>query len=215
YLISEAVRGEGAKLIDQGERSIMTGIHKAKDLAPRDIVSRAIADEQMKGNDVYLDIRSIRHFKSKFPFITSVCEKHNISVKEGWIPIRPGAHFTMGGVVTNVNGETEVPRLYAIGEVACTQVHGANRLASNSLLEGIVFANRLADHLLLQSPISSSSYFQSDTRQLVKTVNQPNAKKLKEMMSSYVGITRENVSLAKMATWLSHFNLLDWNLQEL
>src|SRR5699024_1700018 len=159
YLISEAVRGEGAKLIDQHERSIMTGVHKAKDLAPRDIVSRAIANEQVRGHKIYLDIRSISNFTTKFPFITSVCEKHNISAEDGLIPIKPGAHFTMGGVVTNSNGETAVPGLYAIGEVACTHVHGANRLASNSLLEGIVFANRLADHLLLQSSSELSYHF--------------------------------------------------------
>ncbi|MDR0880773.1 MAG: L-aspartate oxidase [Clostridioides sp.] len=141
-LISEAVRGEGAVLVREDGSRIMKGKHEYEDLAPRDVVSRELAAEILKGENVFLDISSIPNFTERFPGITENLKKHDIPFEEtGRIPVQPGAHFFMGGIKTDLHGETNISNLFAIGETACTGVHGANRLASNSLLEAIVFAN--------------------------------------------------------------------------
>lgn len=143
-LISEAVRGEGATLVDTEGNSIMSGVHPRGDLAPRDVVSRAIdARMQKLGTDhVYLDARAIDGFSQRFPNITASCLAAAIDPRTGLIPVAPAAHFQCGGVVTDTSGRTNVPGLYAAGEVARTGLHGANRLASNSLLEGLVVGER-------------------------------------------------------------------------
>ncbi|TAA72720.1 L-aspartate oxidase [Planococcus salinarum] len=146
-LISEAVRGEGALLVDKEGRSIMEGIHPWKELAPRDIVARAIESHWQLQGPVFLDARHISDFGDKFPAILKNCLAQELNPVTELLPVRPGAHFHMGGVKTDDKGGTNVQRLYAIGEVASTGVHGANRLASNSLLESIVFAKRLAGKL--------------------------------------------------------------------
>src|SRR5690606_21147193 len=117
------------------------------ELAPRDIVARATERHWQQNGPVFLDARHIEQCKMKFPSIYRNCMNHQINPEIHPIPVRPGAHFHMGGVRTNEWGETTISRLYAIGEVASTGVHGANRLASNSLLEGLVFAKRLADKI--------------------------------------------------------------------
>jgi L-aspartate oxidase len=148
-LITEAVRGEGAILTNSNGALIMDGVHPLKDLAPRDIVSRRLFEEIHNNKEkVYLDIRGISHFKRKFPGVTSLSQKAGISIETGLIPVSPGAHFTMGGIITDQFGRTSLQCLYAIGECANTGVHGANRLASNSLLEGAVFAKETADFIL-------------------------------------------------------------------
>ncbi|WKA53116.1 L-aspartate oxidase [Planococcus shixiaomingii] len=152
-LISEAVRGEGAFLIDAVGQRIMEGIHPLMELAPRDIVARAIERHWQQVGPVYLDATHIAGFEKKFPSINSNCQEHGLDPAEQLLPVRPGAHFHMGGVQTTDSGETSVPGLYAIGETASTGVHGANRLASNSLLEGLVFAKRVA------TKIQSSPHF--------------------------------------------------------
>jgi len=146
FLISEAVRGEGGILINiRGER-FMARYDEKEELAPRDVVSRAILNEmQLTGFPcVYLDIthRSPDFIRNRFPTIYQTCKHHGIDITTDLIPVRSGAHFMMGGVRTNLNAETNIRGLYACGEVACTGVHGANRLASNSLLECIVFGAR-------------------------------------------------------------------------
>lgn len=146
-LISEAVRGEGAVLVnEQGDR-FMVRRHKLADLAPRDVVARAIFTEQKKGR-VYLDARKLgKRFAQRFPGIFALCQARGIDPRTDLIPVTPAAHYMMGGVVTDLSGRSSMPRLYAVGEVARTGVHGANRLASNSLLEGLVFAERVARDL--------------------------------------------------------------------
>ncbi|MFD6677006.1 L-aspartate oxidase [Rhodococcus zopfii] len=143
-LISEAVRGEGARLVDAHGASITAGVHPLGDLAPRDVVSRAIAERlAVLGEDhVFLDARHLDGFAERFPTITSSCLAVGLDPSADLIPVAPAAHYSCGGVVTDVHGRTAVPGLYAAGEVARTGLHGANRLASNSLLEGLVLGER-------------------------------------------------------------------------
>lgn len=143
-LISEAVRGAGATLIDEDGLPLMEDVHPLKDLAPRHITAYEIYKTQIKGKAVFLDIRSIQQFEKHFPTITALCERNGVPIGKGILPIAPGSHFLMGGISVDSNGCTTVPGLYAVGEAAHSGVHGANRLASNSLLEGIVYGRRLA-----------------------------------------------------------------------
>jgi L-aspartate oxidase len=147
-LVSEAVRGEGATLLNAKHRRFMLARHKLAELAPRDIVAREIFREQQDGGEVWLDARALgATFPTLFPGIFALCTARGIDPRTDLIPVTPAAHYMMGGVVTDLAGHTNVPALYACGEVACTGVHGANRLASNSLLEGLVFAERVARDL--------------------------------------------------------------------
>ncbi|MFC9968623.1 L-aspartate oxidase [Nocardia ignorata] len=143
-LISEAVRGEGAKLVDSHGDSVTAGVHPRGDLAPRDVVSRAIAARMRAlGTDhVFLDARHLPGFAQRFPTITASCLAAGIDPAQQLIPVAPAAHYQCGGVSTDTYGRTAVPGLYAAGEVARTGLHGANRLASNSLLEGLVVGER-------------------------------------------------------------------------
>ncbi|MEV0081076.1 L-aspartate oxidase [Nocardia neocaledoniensis] len=143
-LISEAVRGEGAILVDAAGESVTAGVHPRGDLAPRDVVSRAIAQRmRATGTDhVFLDARGIAGFAQRFPTITASCLAAGVDPSAQLIPVAPGAHYQCGGVLTDTAGRTGVPGLYAAGEVARTGLHGANRLASNSLLEGLVVGER-------------------------------------------------------------------------
>src|SRR6187551_302864 len=147
-LISEAVRGEGAILVNEKGVRFMLKEHRDAELAPRDIVSRAIYREQ-KRSRVYLDARKLgRAFTKRFPGIFALCSARGIDPRKDLIPVTPAAHYMMGGIVTDLIGHSSMPRLYAVGEVARTGVHGANRLASNSLLEGAVFGARAGDAIV-------------------------------------------------------------------
>lgn len=151
FLISEAVRGEGAHLLNrQGER-FMGGYHSLGELAPRDVVARAIFDqlERTAAPHVLIDFRPIgpERTRHRFPTIARVCAQFGVDVFKEPVPVAPAAHYWMGGIVSDFQGRTSLPGLYTVGETASTGVHGANRLASNSLLECLVFANRIADHV--------------------------------------------------------------------
>ncbi len=146
-LISEAVRGEGAVLRNSAGERFMTKRHKLAELAPRDVVAREIFRERRDG-PVVLDATHLgAAFAERFPGIFAICTARGIDPRTDPIPVTPAAHYMMGGVVTDLCGRSSVPRLYACGEVSNTGVHGANRLASNSLLEGLVFAERVARDL--------------------------------------------------------------------
>ncbi|MBW3111875.1 L-aspartate oxidase [Bacillus sp. MCCB 382] len=220
-LISEAVRGEGALLVNDEGNRIMKGVHPLMELAPRHVVAECIYKERQMGRNVYLDIRRIEDFPLKFPSISSLCLKHDISIEDGVIPVSPGCHFIMGGIVTDDVGRTNVPGLYAIGEVACSGIHGANRLASNSLLEGLVYGDRLGDFLLakgaecsthltppvdeVKEGISLSVPFQTDD--------------IRAGMMNGVGIIRNDEDLLTHLKWLKNQPLtfqehLDFNSRE-
>ncbi len=151
FLLSEALRGEGAQLLNAGGERFMTRYEEAGELASRDLVARAIVREQARTRGpVYLSMAHLdpAWVRARFPTITAVCATAGLDLATDRIPVGPAAHYVMGGVQTDLMGRTTVPGLYAAGEVACTGVHGANRLASNSLLEGLVFGARAAQAML-------------------------------------------------------------------
>ncbi|MER7558180.1 L-aspartate oxidase [Nocardioides sp. NPDC126508] len=196
-LISEAVRGEGAFLVDWDGVRFMDGVHELKDLAPRDIVSKAIMKRMLETShpNMWLDARHLgREFwEKRFPNILASCEQHGVDPSTDLIPVAPACHYASGGVRTDLWGRSDVPGLYATGEVACSGVHGANRLASNSLLEGLVFSRRIAEVLpgelrQLEDPAPGTG------RVLVPG----NAlKQLQETMTTKVGVLRNATGLAE------------------
>ena len=152
-LISEAVRGDGAILLNAEGKRFMPERHRLAELAPRDIVAREIFKERATTGAVFLDARKIADFDTRFPGIFALCKARGIDPRTDLIPVTPAAHYMMGGVVVDLQGRSNLERLYACGEVSRTGVHGANRLASNSLLEGLVFAERVARDLAAVEPL--------------------------------------------------------------
>jgi L-aspartate oxidase len=157
FLLSEALRGEGAVLRNSELHRFMSKYHEAGELAPRDVVARAIAHElevcRLKEPVVYLDLTHLKadHIRARFPRIYETCLKYNVDLTVDEVPIRPAAHYLMGGIRTDLDARSSLPGLYAAGEAACTGVHGANRLASNSLLEGLVFGARAANTMMKEA----------------------------------------------------------------
>lgn len=146
-LATEALRGEGAVLIDETGHRFMQAIHADAELAPRDVVARALHREIAKGHQTFLDCRSIENFAGRFPTVYGVCRDAGIDPALQPIPVAPAAHYHMGGIATDARGRTSLEGLWANGECASTGLHGANRLASNSLLEGLVFGARVAEDI--------------------------------------------------------------------
>ncbi|MFM7030653.1 MAG: L-aspartate oxidase, partial [Micrococcales bacterium] len=151
FLISEAVRGEGAVLVNNRGERFMQRIHPMAELAPRDVVARSIQQEMLAqgGEPVLLDATGLGEdfLNRRFPGISAACKTYGLNLAKQPIPVTPAAHYWMGGVATDLNGRSSIPGLFAIGEVACNGSHGANRLASNSLLESLVFADRASEAL--------------------------------------------------------------------
>lgn len=200
-LISEAVRGEGAKLVDAQGLSVTDGVHPQGDLAPRDVVSQAIAARMLAtgADHLYLDARTIAGFAQRFPTITVSCLAAGIDPGTQLIPVAPAAHYQCGGVVTDTHGRTAVPGLYAAGEVARTGLHGANRLASNSLLEGLVVGERAGCAAALERAGHRGEVRSIDQRPLP----QLDRKTLQQLMTQYASVNREGAGLAAAAAALS------------
>ena len=157
-LITEAIRGAGAHLLDSSGRRFMLELHPMAELAPRDIVSRSIVRQIAKqgGEHVWLDCRAIERFEERFPSISALLKRFDLNAHEDLIPVHPAMHYMVGGVRTDMCGRTDVPGLYAVGEAACVGLHGANRLASNSLLEGLVMGD-IAGSVSLEMRQTSNS----------------------------------------------------------
>lgn len=190
-LVSEAVRGEGAFIVNEHGDRLMNGIHPLEDLAPRDIVSKTLYEALMKGKAerLYLNIQPIPHFDTRFPTISLLCEKAGIDINSGLLPISPGAHFTMGGILTNEWGQTSIANLFACGEAACTGVHGANRIASHSLLEALLFGGKCAEAILRSNQRAEKAPFAIE--RITADVVLPNKIEIQKLMYRYVGIIRD------------------------
>lgn len=200
FLISEALRGEGAILRDRAGRAFAQDYHPMGELAPRDIVSRAIFSQIAKDGQgcVWLDITHIstETVELRFPNILKACLHYGVDIRKDWIPVAPAAHYAMGGVKVNASGQTSVQGLYAVGETVSTGLHGANRLASNSLLECVVLARRVASHIA-QKPVAPPSeavlkQVSPQTRVKLETPStlEPLTRAFREMMWQHVGIIR-------------------------
>ncbi len=209
FLISEALRGFGAVLKDSRGAEFMNRYHPMKSLAPRDIVARAIDNELKKSGDscVYLDVRHIPAAQTRrhFPHIYGRCKEYGIDITRDLIPVVPAAHYLCGGIKVDTNGHSTISNLYACGEVACTGIHGANRLASNSLLEALVFSRRAADEAVGRLPsISRAAPGRIPPWDDSGTIDNEewvllshNITEVQSVMWDYVGIVRSNLRLAR------------------
>ena len=205
-LLSEALRGEGAILRDERGVAFMSDEHPLGDLAPRDVVSRAITRRLLdRGIDhVWLDATGIDGFAGRFPTIWHACTVAGLDPSREWLPVAPAAHYLCGGLATDLDGATTIPGLWACGEVACSGVHGANRLASNSLLDGLVFGPRIVDAIERGKAEPSATGvlrgilgepFGSTTSADVATAPAPSLTSLQELMTLDAGVLRDAASL--------------------
>ncbi len=210
-LATEALRGEGALLVDDTGHRFMRDLHPDAELAPRDIVARGVFSALQAGRGAYLDARQAlgKNFEAKFPTVYASCLKAGLDPAVDLIPVAPAAHYHMGGVWTNERGATSLAGLYAAGEVACTGVHGANRLASNSLLEAIVFGARIADDLKMLNMSQSDDEI---TDPLPPTDLPPHATDetlivtLRDIMQRDVGVIRQGAGLQSALKQLHDLN---------
>lgn len=215
FLLSEAMRGEGGLLRNRKGELFMSGYHPAAELAPRDIVARAIWSEMAasRSRHVYLDVTHLGNafIKKRFPTIYQTCLRADIDITEEWIPVSPSAHYFMGGIKAGIDGRTTLPGLLVAGEAACNGVHGANRLASNSLLEGLVFGVRAAQSATKISPTITPqdsqrivSQLDSGPRQTLED-SEKLRNSLRRLMWAQVGLVRTGDSLiralAKISVW--------------
>jgi L-aspartate oxidase len=203
-LVSEAVRGAGAILVDREGRRFTLDADPRGELAPRDVVARAVAVADANGG-AWLDARDIEDFPDRFPGITGMLARHRLDAAEDLIPVAPALHYAMGGVLTDLEGRSTTPGLWAAGEVASTGVHGANRLASNSLLEGLVFADRAGHALATELGDASEALplpegvpeLPADTDGGADSACEPVRTEMRALMTANVGLQRSEASLLK------------------
>jgi L-aspartate oxidase len=198
-LATEALRGDGAILVRRAGHRFMPDIHPDAELAPRDIVARGVFAEIQAGRGAFLDARKVEKFADRFPTVFASCKAAGIDPASQPIPIAPAAHYFMGGILTDANGRTSLDGLWAAGEAASTGAHGANRLASNSLLEAVVFAARIASDIAAVMP----------QKRTAKAIELPPAKdayspelnageqRLRRLMAAEVGVIRSGAGLAR------------------
>ncbi|MCF3100549.1 L-aspartate oxidase [Streptomyces roseoverticillatus] len=211
-LVSEAVRGEGAHLVDGNGHRFMVGAHELAELAPRDIVAKGIMRrmQELGAEHMYLDARHFgaEMWEHRFPTILAACRAHGIDPVTEPIPVAPAAHYASGGVRTDLTGRSTVPGLYACGEVACTGVHGANRLASNSLLEGLVFAERIAADVTeaLREPGALPQPAAAGTGSGTVLAGPKARLEIQRIMTEGAGVLRSRESLERAASELARID---------
>jgi L-aspartate oxidase len=199
FLISEAVRGEGAHLVDACGRRFMLDVHPDAELAPRDVVARAIVALAAAGGEAFLDLRHLDrdHVVGRFPNLAAGCRRAGLDLAADLVPVAPAAHYLMGGIATDLEGATSIAGLYAVGECAATGVHGANRLASNSLLECFVFSHRAVSHGL-SAPGDATEPGRPPVRPLARAP----LPELRRRMWEQAGPVRDEEGLAALLAWL-------------
>ncbi len=205
-LVSEAVRGEGAVLLDHDGTRFMVGRHPLAELAPRDVVAREITRVAGDVGHVWLDARAVTDLPRHFPTFVASCRAIGLDPAADLVPVTPAEHYLCGGIETDRWGATTLPGLYAVGEVAATGVHGANRLASNSLLEGLVFGRRLADRLVLDLPDAVTT---DHVPAAIGTSDPDRRQLVRDLLTQHVAVERDAEGLARAAHGLASLPVTD------
>lgn len=202
-LLTEALRGAGATLIDENGRRILEGIHPLAELAPRDIVARAVFEAQRCGR-IALDATHVRHASvaASFPLAYQTCRDHGFDLEHEPVPVTPAAHYHMGGIEVDLDGRASLPGLWAVGEAASTGVHGANRLASNSLLEAIVFGRRCG-RVLSTAGRQTPVHCREIPAEIALTAHDGAHREIREMLWRCMGVVRSASSLSEGLTWVA------------
>lgn len=219
FLITEALRGEGAYLLDCDENRFMLGVHPLAELAPRDVVSREIVKvmERCGRPSVWLDARHLGEavLRARFPMIYETCLEAGYDLSRDLIPVAPAAHYSIGGIRVDIDGRTSVPGLFASGECACSGLHGANRLASNSLLEGLVLSRRIVRALVDEEGSEHELRIMSPGEEPVQPASLPVAREtIQQVMSEFASVNRTEVGLGRAAVVLEDLcGLLDVSLR--
>ncbi len=204
FLISEAVRGEGARLVNGAGQYFMTGVHPLAELAPRDVVAREMHRQRFALKEsVFLDATRLTNCQERFPGIYQTCRQWGFDMKRDLLPVAPAAHYWMGGIRTDLMGRTSLSGLYACGEVACSGLHGANRLASNSLLEGIVLGGRAAAAIGRERKLQQIKLTASSQEALTSLSDGEWRQQISACMEEHVGVARSAASLRKGVQFLT------------